>query len=165
MVYTFDVPGYTTQRKWAVYIVKIFSDDYNEIYYYVGKVGDNRAGCNPLISRIGNHFSYNKIHSQLRNKLGAKEFDTNNSNYKIFYSTFGNYGETSTEDKREKINELERRLNLMLQDELDSLPSSASLLNPYSGKSVLKKEKARREGLLSVEDKAALSELIIASMS
>lgn len=68
-IFQFEVPGFSTTQEWAVYIIVVkplFSD---EKFFYVGKVGDNRDGCNPIISRIGNHFSHNKIHSQMRNKL------------------------------------------------------------------------------------------------
>jgi hypothetical protein len=55
------------KREYVVYVV--IEKDKNNIKLYVGKTGDNREGCNPLISRCGNHFSYNKIHSQVRNKI------------------------------------------------------------------------------------------------
>ena len=58
-------------RKFAVYVVVAKLD--SDTHLYVGKTGDNREGCNPMISRCGNHFSYNEIHSQVRNKIPNHE--------------------------------------------------------------------------------------------
>lgn len=78
-IFEFEIPGHTTRREWAVYVVIATSKNENEKIFYVGKVGNNRAGCNPIISRIGNHFSHNKIHSQIRNKIAK----TTEYNYRV----------------------------------------------------------------------------------
>jgi len=70
----FTVPGHSTRREFAVYVVVARKPISDEFFIYVGKTGDNREGCNPVISRAGNHFSYNKIHSQVRNKIGEKKY-------------------------------------------------------------------------------------------
>ena len=82
---SFEISGHSTKRKWAVYMFIASPINNNKLKkIYVGKVGDNRAGCNPVISRVGNHFSHNKIHSQIRNKIG----DTENYDYKYFLLPF-----------------------------------------------------------------------------
>jgi hypothetical protein len=63
MPHTFRLHPEALKRKFAVYVVVVKAVGHIELY--VGKVGDNREGCNPLISRCGNHFSYTKIHSQI----------------------------------------------------------------------------------------------------
>jgi hypothetical protein len=68
-VYRFTVPGHSTRRELAVYVVVARKLGGCEFFIYVGKTGDNNAGCNPVISRAGNHFSYNEMHSQVRNKV------------------------------------------------------------------------------------------------
>jgi len=71
-IYRFTVPAHSTRREFAVYVVVARIPSTCEFFVYVGKTGDNREGCNPVISRAGNHFSYNKIHSQVRNTLMGK---------------------------------------------------------------------------------------------
>ena len=74
-------------------------------YLYVGKLGDNRIGCNPVISRIGNHFSYNKIHSQFRNKAFENNCNLNNCNFRVFFKLFEEYNENEairTKQMKEK---------------------------------------------------------------
>ena len=100
------ISGDATKREWAVYLFLATPKNKTEpIKLYVGKVGDNRDGCNPVISRIGNHFSYNKVHSQIRNKIEKpEEYD-----YEYFYCQFGKY-EDDIEIRfvsKQKINELE----------------------------------------------------------
>src|ERR1700739_1933196 len=71
MPYIFTLHRESLKRKYSIYVVVATGAE--DIQLYVGKVGDNRDGCNPLISRCGNHFSYNKIHSQIRNKITDHE--------------------------------------------------------------------------------------------
>lgn len=152
----FKIPGHSTKRNWAVYIfVATSKDKSDKTILYVGKVGDNRAGCNPVISRVGNHFSYNKIHSQIRNAIP----DTENYDYDYFYCHFDTY---ETEKKmwergREKTNELERELNRMVQKNMDK--TTSKFLNPYVGNHLSKKDKKRRAELLTNEEKAMLEKL------
>lgn len=152
----FKISGHSTKRNWAVYIfVATPKNKSDKNILYVGKVGDNRAGCNPVISRVGNHFSYNKIHSQIRNAIP----DTENYDYEYFYCHFDKY-ETEKElweNGREKTNELERELNRIVQKNMDKTKSY--LLNPFGGKSVSKAEKERRAELLTDEEKEMLEKL------
>ena len=95
------------KREFLVYVV--VATDGKTFDLYVGKTGDNREGCNPLISRCGNHFSYNKVHSQIRNKLDDHE----EKEYTYIFNHFGAYIEDSEERKPliDMINEMERFLN------------------------------------------------------
>ena len=65
----FRIPGEATRREYAVYVMVAQHRETGDLYLYVGKTGDNKEGCNPVISRAGNHFSFNKVHSQMRNKF------------------------------------------------------------------------------------------------
>ncbi|MEH6770045.1 hypothetical protein [Maribacter arcticus] len=152
----FKISGHSTKRNWAVYIfVATPKNESDKIILYVGKVGDNRAGCNPVISRVGNHFSYNKIHSQIRNAIP----DTENYDYEYFYCHFDKY-ETEKElweSGREKTNELERELNRIVQKNMDE--TTAKFLNPYGGHHVSKADNQCRSELLTEEEKSMLEKL------
>ena len=128
MAYKFTLHPESLKRKFSVYVVIAAGEE--DIKLYVGKTGDNREGCNPIISRCGNHFSYNKIHSQVRNKITDHERRT----YTYVFDHFDDYVED--EDKRRdsinRINEMERWLNEKVQEMLYNL-DSCELLNPYSG--------------------------------
>src|SRR5690348_12816272 len=93
MAFTFEVPAEALRRHFAVYVVVATGAD--ESLLYVGKTGDNREGCNPLISRCGNHFSYNDIHSQVRNKIPTHE----NWKYRYVFDHFDEYC-TDAESRR-----------------------------------------------------------------
>lgn len=141
-VHRFSIPGHATRRDFAIYIAVANRRERPEVKLYVGKTGDNRDGCNPVISRAGNHFSFNDIHSQVRNKLGAPphEFD-----FEYFYVSFDPYDVVDA-DRRSKIdivNEMERQANVLLQQELPR-DDRVVLMNPY--------KKARR---VSAEDREA----------
>ena len=71
MAHSFAIHPGALRRRFSVYVVVAQGD--GKTTPYVGKTGDTREGCNPLISRCGNHFSYNKIHSQVRNKIELHE--------------------------------------------------------------------------------------------
>lgn len=152
----FKILGHSTKRNWAVYLFIASPINRKGIKkVYVGKVGDNRDGCNPVISRVGNHFSYNKIHSQIRNKLG----NTENYNYEYYYCHFNEY----ESDKklrlksRQKINELERELNRIVQKQIDN--NSYELINPFSGKTISKKKREERANLINESERNMLKEL------
>ena len=151
------ISGDATKREWAVYIFLATPKNKTEpIKLYVGKVGDNRDGCNPVISRIGNHFSYNKVHSQIRNKIEKpEEYD-----YEYFYCQFGKYEDDIKIRfvNKQKINELERELNRKTQKKIISNPNY-ELLNPYGGKyiSMVKKES---RNILNEEELSILDRLI-----
>ena len=152
----FKISGHSTKRNWAVYILVAKPKIKNKkTIIYVGKVGDNRAGCNPVISRVGNHFSYNKIHSQIRNAIP----DTENYDYEYFYCHFDAY-DTEKElwkKGREKTNELERELNRIVQKNINE--KSSEFLNPYSGKYVSNAIKKYRSELINNEEIAMLEKL------
>lgn len=156
---SFKIPGHATKRKWAVYIFKAVPHNSEEkIQLYVGKVGDNRAGCNPVISRVGNHFSHNKIHSQIRNKIEIpEEYD-----YEYFYCHFDEYDEEcpNRSETREKVNELERELNRQVQDRIVDRKEYL-LLNEYKGTGYISlEEKEKREALLIPSEIKMLKQLI-----
>ena len=153
---SFKFSGHSTKREWAVYLFVASPIDGNgKKKLYVGKVGDNRDGCSPVISRVGNHFSYNKIHSQIRNKIGKTE----RYDYEYFYCHFGEY-ET---DKllriksREKTNELERELNRMVQKNMDK--NRFELLNPYKGNHISKAKRIELAELITKPEKEMLEKL------
>ena len=156
MAHTFTIAPEALKRCFSVYVVVAESDDGTKLY--VGKTGDNREGCNPIISRCGNHFSYNKIHSQVRNKLEAHE----DWRYTYAFDHFDPYPEC--QDKRreciDRINEMERWLNQMVQALADGY-ASTEVLNPYTGSGHVKAdEKARREGFRTDEAKQKLESVV-----
>lgn len=153
---SFRVPGHSTKREWAVYLIVATNQENPEIKkVYVGKTGDNREGCNPVISRVGNHFSFNKVHSQIRNKV----IETEKYDYDYFYYHFGKYTPGAVNIKKDQINELERRLNKKVQKYVNRT-DNIELLNPYSGRHISKKESERREKLVNKNEEDLLSELI-----
>lgn len=153
--FEFEIPAYTTSRDWAVYIIVATHKINKNKLLYVGKVGDNRDGCNPIISRIGNHFSFTKGHSQLRNKIS----DTTNFNYKIYYCTIGIYNESNNYDSRGKINEVERRLNIIVQSKLIEKKGEFKLLNHYKGWGINKENKDKRQKILTEDEVKGLEKL------
>lgn len=153
-LYEFSIPGFVSQRQWCVYIIVGKHKITGFKNLYVGKVGDNRDGCNTIITRIGNHLSHNKVHSQFRNKIGnTTEFD-----YKIHFATFGEYIESSKEN-RDKVNQLERELNRIVQTKISDLENMV-LKNPYAGKGYLSaQEKEYRKLLLTPADVDIITKL------
>jgi len=151
----FEIPAHSTRREWAVYIIVVRpTNDKNskQRFFYVGKTGDNREGCNPIISRIGNHFSFNKVHSQIRNYLK----ETANYKYTVFYATYGEYdpkNEERVKGFKDKINELERQLSCYMQEKLKN---KEELLNPYKGIGMSKNKKLEREKILTEDEKKKL---------
>lgn len=146
----FFIPAKATEQKWAVYIILAENIEHKTEFIYVGKVGDNNIGCNPIISRIGNHFSHNKTHSQIRNKL--KE-NTTNCNYKIFYKLYEKYEIANHIQSRNKINEIERHLNKSIQDLINLNNLNLEIINPYSGKNLSKLKKEERKLILDNNEK------------
>jgi hypothetical protein len=153
-VFRFTVPGHSTRRELAVYIIVGRRVDDSEFFAYVGKTGDNRAGCNPVISRAGNHFSYNKIHSQVRNKVT----DPHLFDHEYFYVTFDTYDD----DNRniDMVNEMERATNRELQKRL-SPGFTSCLKNPYKGSGFLPAaEKEVRRQFMTSERQRLVSALV-----
>jgi hypothetical protein len=142
-VKSFEIPGHSTRREYAVYVmVARHRQRKGEYRLYVGKTGDNREGCNPVISRAGNHFSYNKIHSQMRNHLPE---EPPNFDFQYFYTCFGEYIDPrESREGIELVNEMERQLNKLVQERLDNL------MNPYKGPyHVSGKEREKRKRLVT----------------
>jgi hypothetical protein len=155
-VYRFTVPGHSTRREFAVYIVVARRADGLEFSLYVGKTGDNRAGCNPVISRAGNHFSYNEIHSQVRNKLE----DHHLFDYEYFYVTFHPYDNENHRSNVAVINEMERAANLELQSRLP-LAFMPCLLNRFKAAGYVgKAESAARRNLMTPERRQLIAGLV-----
>jgi hypothetical protein len=128
MPYDFTLHRESVKRKFAVYVV--IAKSKKDTKLYVGKTGDNNDGCNPVISRCGNHFSYNAIHSQVRNKLDDHE----DREYTYVFEHFDDYHENKSARQVciDRINEMERWLNVEIQTLLRAKPNVA-LLNPYRG--------------------------------
>ena len=158
MAHTFELNSEALKRQFAVYVV--IATDGKEFDLYVGKTGDNREGCNPLISRCGNHFSYNKIHSQIRNKIVDHEL----KDYTYVFDHFGEYTEKENIRKPlvDLINEMARYLNEEICDLAENL-ENCRVLNPYSGKHVSRTEMNRRYALRtpvsSLQIKSLVSEV------
>jgi hypothetical protein len=128
MAHTFALNKESLKRKYSVYVVVARGPDNTKLY--VGKTGDNNEGCNPVISRCGNHFSYNKIHSQLRNKIDDHE----TREYTYIFDHFDDYPENAAarRDCIDKINEIERWVNVQIQGIIKTHEKLA-LLNPFAG--------------------------------
>ena len=139
MAHVFALHKESLKRKFAVYVVVARGSD--DIKLYVGKTGDNRKGCNPLISRCGNHFSYNDIHSQVRNKLDDHE----SRDYIYVFDHFDDYAEDETFRRRsvDSINEMERWLNQEIQKRCKNW-TNITLLNPLSGIYYVKKDELEK---------------------
>lgn len=157
-IYEIEFSGHSTKREWAVYIIIVIDRKSKNRKLYVGKVGDNRDGCNPIISRIGNHFSLTKIHSQLRNKI----LDTTLFDYKVLYSIFGEYNKSNHSQARQKINQIERQLNVIIQAKASE---NFELLNPYKGIGVTKKKSIERKGLLNDKEINKLTKMAERALS
>jgi len=128
-IYSFIVEPEALKRYYSLYVVVATSSNRKKIKIYSGKTGDNREGCNPVISRCGNHFSYNKIHSQVRNKI----FNHENFFFKYFFTHFDKYSNYIDRHKIDKINELERILLKKIETEFSSY-NFIELLNTFKGK-------------------------------
>lgn len=149
MPHTFQLHRESLQRKFAVYVVVAKAAAHVDLY--IGKVGDNREGCNPLISRCGNHFSYNKIHSQVRNKISDHEM----RDYIYVFEHFDDYVDDLAIRRPaiDRINEMERWLNQEIQAAVADL-DSIKLLNPYQSKSrVGSAEMAKRKSFRTEDAK------------
>lgn len=156
MPHVFSLHKESLKRKFAVYVV--VAKGANDTKLYVGKTGDNREGCNPLISRCGNHFSYNEIHSQVRNKLDDHE----DRDYIYVFDHFDDYTEDQSERRQriDRINEMERWLNQEIQAQAKNW-RKAELLNPYQGAGhISAPERKRRAAFRTVEAKAKIFALV-----
>lgn len=140
MPHKFTLNPESLKRRFSVYVV--IAKGPHDTKLYAGKAGDNREGCSPIISRCGNHFSYNKIHSQVRNKIGDHE----DREYTYVFDHFDDYTDDIAKRREaiDRINEMERWLIEQVQ-ELVKDAADTELLNPYSGNGdVRKPERAKR---------------------
>ncbi|MFZ2162661.1 MAG: hypothetical protein WAW02_10635 [Sideroxyarcus sp.] len=156
MPYVFSLHQESLKRKFAVYVV--VAKGAHDTKLYVGKTGDNREGCNPLISRCGNHFSYNKIHSQVRNKLDDHE----DRHYTYVFDHFDDYPEEDAQRRLciDRINEMERWLNEEIQ-KVTQRRQNLELLNPYQAAGhVSAAEKKNRAALRTADCKIKISALV-----
>lgn len=128
MAHSFEIHPEALRRRFSVYVVIAQGD--GKSLLYVGKTGDNREGCNPLISRCGNHFSYNNIHSQVRNKIETHE----EWKYTYVFDHFDEYCDDIAERRIRinRINEMERWLNASIQQAVRGY-ESIRVLNPFGG--------------------------------
>jgi len=153
-VLRFSVPGHATRREFAIYAVVAKNIATGVWKVYVGKTGDNRSGCNPVISRAGNHFSYNEIHSQVRSKLAPSmphEFD-----FEYFYVTFDSYlsEDQYVRNKIDVINEMERTANIAIYNALPE-HMRGRLLNPFRGAGHVKVQDRQRRAALRTPERQA----------
>ncbi len=146
------VPAEATHREYAVYVMVARHRTTKTVKLYIGKTGDNREGCNPVISRAGNHLSFNPLHAQSRNHLG----DPEHYDFDFFFTSFCPYVRPSQSRRGiDLVNEMERRLNFLAQE------TFGEIINPLklSGH-VSRAERDRRNRLETPERKAQLNELI-----
>lgn len=148
------IPGDATRREYAVYLMVVVERATRRLHsVYVGKTGDNREGCNPIVSRVGNHLSFNKLHSQTRNRI----ISTEDHDYRIFYAFFGPYVAPSTSrDGIDIVNEMERELNRRA-----CAVFGTAVANPYRGAARLRAdERALRASFQTPERLRSLMELV-----
>jgi hypothetical protein len=158
MAFTFTLDKESLKRKFAVYVVVARSSDNTKLY--VGKTGDNNDGCNPLISRCGNHFSCNKMHSQIRNYLDDHE----DRDYIYVFDHFDDYPENEAARREciDKINEMERWLNEEIQRAIEG-EKAVQLLNPFTGRGYLPKaEQEKRKAFRTANNSKKISSLVAA---
>ncbi len=156
----FSLPGHATRREFVIYVVVAKNITSSDWKVYVGKTGDNRTGCNPVISRAGNHFSYNDIHNQVRSKLLPAlphEF-----NFDYFYVTFDAYSteDQQVRDKIDVINEMERATNVAIADALP-VGMQDRLLNPFLGKAYVKVVERQRRAAFRTPERLAKIEALV----
>ena len=153
MAHTFKLNRESLKREFSVYVVIVHGEQ--DTTLYIGKTGDNREGCNPIISRCGNHFSYNKIHSQIRNKIDNHE----DCEYIYVFDHFGEYSDNEDIRKNQidEINEMERWLNQEIQI-LSGKYKSCNVANPYKGTGYVKRaEKDHRISFRTNENKIKIN--------
>lgn len=161
MAYTFEIVPHALKRRFSVYVV--IAQGKRETVLYVGKTGDNREGCNPLISRCGNHFSYNDVHSQIRNKIPAHE----SWKYTYVFDHFDKYCDDIAKRRTciERVNEMERWLNRMIQETIRTC-ANVRLANRYEGRSwVRAEERSRRSSFRTRTAKRKLEGIVAAVLA
>jgi len=158
MAHTFKINSASLKREFAVYVVIACQPKKRKIQLYVGKTGDNREGCNPMISRCGNHFSYNKVHSQVRNKILNHE----KCEYSYVFDHFSPYSENIKQRKIQidQINEMER----WLRQEIELVAGkfkNCQMENPFKGSAFVKKEeRGRRAAFRTRNNETKIREIV-----
>lgn len=156
MPYEFTLHKESVKRKFAVYVV--IAKSKTDTKLYVGKTGDNNDGCNPVISRCGNHFSYNEAHSQVRNKLDDHE----DRQYTYVFDHFDEYNENKNARRVsvDHINEMERWLN----EEIGTMAASkknVTLLNEHRGTGYVSvNEKQKRAAFRTAESEKKIKAIV-----
>lgn len=147
MPYQFTLNPESLKRQFSVYVV--IAKGIGDTKLYVGKTGDNREGCNPVISRCGNHFSYNKIHSQVRNKIP----DYEHREYTYVFDHFGEYSDDVSQRREaiDKINEMERWLNEKIQGLVHGAVDT-ELLNPNAGNGYVRRSEKTKRSVFRTEE-------------
>lgn len=156
MAHLFKLKKESLKREFSVYVVIIHSNIGTRLY--IGKTGDNREGCNPIISRCGNHFSYNQIHSQIRNVVDNHE----DCDYTYVFNHFGKYSIDKTERKKQidEINEMERWLNIEIQEHSNDF-KNCIVVNPFKGASrVSKKEQEYRNSFHTSNNEIKIKDIV-----
>ncbi len=162
MAHVFKLNKESLKREFAAYVVIIISPQ-KKIILYVGKTGDNREGCNPMISRCGNHFSYNKIHSQIRNIIKNLGENHEGCEYTYAFDHFGKYTENKSNRKKlvDQINEMERWLNQEIQKITKEKNTNRCIVaNPFKGDHVNKTNKQDREKFRTEENKRKIESIV-----
>jgi hypothetical protein len=157
MPYVFHLNREVLKRQFAVYVVIARSTANTKLY--VGKTGDNREGCNPVISRIGNHFSYNRLHSQVRNKLPDHE----SRDYTYVFEHFDDYPEDLVQRRAaiERINEIERWVNTRI-DELVRDRPSCEHLNRFNSKTYVQSDQRQLRNAFRTQETTQKVDALIA---
>jgi hypothetical protein len=156
MAYKFKVNQESLKQSFAVYVV--LAKGQKDTKIYVGKTGDNRDGCNPVISRCGNHFSYNDGHSQVRKNIPNHE----DREYTYIFDHFDEYHKDLKKRRQaiDRINEMERWLNVEVQNVIGST-KSYELLNRFKGSAyVTLPERQKRLTFRTNEAKQKISGII-----
>jgi len=139
MAFTFSPNKESLKRMFAVYAV--VAKGAHDTKLHVGKSGDNNDGCNPLISRCGDHFSYNKMHSSAISLKIVRNVITR------MFSITSTITPKENAKRRvciDKINELERWLNQSIQ-RLVHGKKNVVLLNPFFAAAYISKaERGKR---------------------
>jgi hypothetical protein len=141
MAHMFSLGPDCMKRQFSVYVFVARGGRNTKLY--VGKTGDNNEGCNPVISRVGNHLSYSHRISQLRNYIP----DVDRRTLTCVFDHFGPYSEDEELRSRalDMINEMERWLREEVS--LVARPHSSCELVPAvsAGRSTGMAEQMRRQ--------------------
>jgi hypothetical protein len=159
MAFEFTLHRESIKRKFAVYVVVAKGDHDTKVY--VGKTGDNNDGCNPVVSRCGNHFSYNEMHSQVRNKLDDHE----EREYTYVFDHFDDYHADLRERRVsvDRINEMERWLNQEIYAVL-GCKENIELLNRFLGVGYVSAAEKLKRRAFRTDQCAQKIEAIVASV-